>query len=143
VNNLTKLTSEDYEAFNVAPSQFAQSVNVIKVLQSASPGTEIYMCNRPLNYNRVLLSLLSEIFGRFKDDFHNGHVSDLGIDDFEAARVLAEAMASLHRSESDRQFFFNAWLKHYYDVSIETRTGKRIPVRRMDSSIGQTGVNSS
>ena len=67
---------------------------------------------------------MPEIFGRLKDEFHNGHLLDLGTDDVEAARNLAEGMASFHQSESDRQLFFNARFKLYSGVAIETRVGK-------------------
>jgi hypothetical protein len=72
-------------------------------------GREVYIHNRPINFESVPLTLISPIFGRLSDDLFTNH-ENLRSQDFAPARNLANMLSKLEKDEVSRKEPFWAWL---------------------------------
>ena len=72
-------------------------------------GREVYIHNRPIDFESVPLALISPIFGRLSDDLFTNHENLLS-QDFAPARNLANTLSELEENEASRKESFWAWL---------------------------------
>jgi hypothetical protein len=72
-------------------------------------GREVFIHNRPINFDSVPLTLISPIFGRVSDDIFTNH-EDFLSRDFAPARDLANLLSELEDSETARKESFWDWL---------------------------------
>jgi len=72
-------------------------------------GREVFIHNRPINFDSVPLTLISPIFGRVSDDIFTNH-EDFLSRDFAPARDLANLLSELEKDEAARKESFWDWL---------------------------------
>ena len=72
-------------------------------------GREVYIHNRPINFDSVPLTLISPIFGSVSDDIFTDH-EDFRSWDFAPARDLANLLSELKTDEAARKESFWDWL---------------------------------
>jgi hypothetical protein len=72
-------------------------------------GREVFIHNRPINFDSVALTLISPIFGRVSDDIFTNH-EDFLSRDFAPARDLANLLSELEDNETARKESFWDWL---------------------------------
>ena len=72
-------------------------------------GREVYIHNRPIDFELVPLTLISPIFGRLSDDVFTNH-EDFLSQDFAPARNLANMLSELEKTEALRKEYFWNWL---------------------------------
>jgi len=72
-------------------------------------GREVYIHNRPIDFESVPLTLISPIFGRLSDDLFTNH-EDFLSQDFAPARKLANVLSNLESNEALRKESFWGWL---------------------------------
>jgi hypothetical protein len=72
-------------------------------------GREVYIHNRPIDFESVPLTLISPIFGRLSDDLFTNH-ENLRSQDFAPARHLANMLSMLENDEAPRKESFWAWM---------------------------------
>jgi len=72
-------------------------------------GREVYVHNRPIDFESVPLALISPIFGRLSDDLFTNHENLLS-QDFAPARNLANTLSKLEENEASRKKSSLAWL---------------------------------
>ena len=75
---LSKKQKLDYDAamfthVNISPSEFSKHSNFQNVMMQNGPGREVYIQNRPIDFESVLLTLISLIFGHLSDDLFMCH----------------------------------------------------------------------
>ena len=73
------------------------------------PGREVYIQNRPIDFESVPLTLISPIFGRLLDDLFTRHEA-LRSEDFAPARNLVNILSELEKDEASRKVPFLKWL---------------------------------
>jgi len=73
-------------------------------------GREVYIQNRPIDFESVPLALISPIFGRLSGDLFMRE-KDLRSEDFAPARNLANTLSKLGKAEPPRKAFLDLLLK--------------------------------
>ena len=79
------------------------------VMMKGGHGREVYVHNRPIDFESVPLTLISPIFGCISDDLFTNHENFLS-QDFAPARNLANTLSKLEKNEAARKNAFLAWL---------------------------------
>ena len=72
-------------------------------------GREVFIHNRPIDFESVPPVLISPIFGRLSEDLFKHH-EDLRSEDFAPARDLANMLSVLEKKEASRKEPFLKWL---------------------------------
>ena len=98
----------DYDAsgledVNISPSKFSRPSIFRDVMRRH--GREVYIHNRPIDFESVPLTLISPVFGRVSDDLFTNH-EDLTSQDFAPVRKLA----NMFSNPAPRKEFFRRWL---------------------------------
>jgi hypothetical protein len=107
----------EFKDVNTAPSKFSKPSTFRKIMMQH--GREVYIHNRPINFDSVPLTLISPIFGRVSDDIFTNH-EDLLSRDFAPARDLANLLSELEKDEAARKEPFWDWmLKLLPDIERE------------------------
>ena len=90
-----KLHSRNYEVLNYAPSYLAQHSTFTHLMKPTNVGSAAFKFNEPIGPTLTPLSLLSDIFGRFKSNMRieiETEDSDM-FADFKASRALIAGMS--------------------------------------------------
>ncbi|KAH9966311.1 hypothetical protein BJV74DRAFT_869417 [Russula compacta] len=111
---LSKKRKLDYDAseftrVNISPSEFSKPSNFQNLMTRDGPGREVYIQNRPIDFESVPLTLISPIFGRLSDDLFTHH-EDFRSEDFAPARELVDILSELEKDEASRKEPFLKWL---------------------------------
>ena len=101
--------ASEFKDVNVAPSKFAKPSYFRKVMGKDEHGREIYVHNRPIDFELVPAALISPIFGRLSDDLF-ARENDFRSEDFAPARDLVNALSKLEKDEASRTQAFLDWL---------------------------------
>ena len=100
--------ASEFKGVNIAPSKLTKPSNFRNVMTQGG-GREIYIQNRPIDFDSVPLTLISPIFGRLSDDLFTNH-EDFLSQDFRPARNLANMLSRLEQNEATRKESFLNWL---------------------------------
>jgi hypothetical protein len=100
--------ASEFKDVNTSPSKFSKPSN-FRYAMTQGGGREIYIQNRPIDFDSVPLTLISPIFGRLSDDLFTKH-EDFLSQDFEPARNLANMLSMLEKNEALRKVSFWRWL---------------------------------
>ena len=105
----------EFKDINIPPSEFAKPANFQKAMglveceQNSGHARELYIHNRPIDFESVPVTLISPIFGRLLDDLFTCE-KDLRSEDFAPARNLANMLSRLEKNKALRQRTFLDWL---------------------------------
>jgi hypothetical protein len=91
-------------------------------------GRDVYIRNRPIDFESVPLTLISPIFGRLSDDLFTNH-EDFLSQDFAPARNLANMLSVLEKNAALRKEFFWGWLLEMLPEIEREESSHNTPLR--------------
>jgi hypothetical protein len=101
--------ASEFNDINIPPSRFSKPSTFRRLNEAGGRAREVYIHNRPIDFESVPLTLISPIFGRLSDDLFTNH-EGLRWQDFAPARNLVNKLSMLEQKEASRKELFWDWL---------------------------------
>jgi hypothetical protein len=101
--------ASEFKDINIPPSRFSKSSTFRRLNEAGGRAREVYIHNRPIDFESVPLTLISPIFGRLSDDLFTNH-EGLRWQDFAPAGNLVSKLSRLEQKEASRKELFCDWL---------------------------------